>query len=93
MDFKLETREYYDLRRIQKKTGLPPRQYKKVTVLIMLHQGHKISVIESALGLDDNTIRRYVKSYKDLDIEDYLKDNYVRYGGCLISEQEGQLIK
>ena len=52
-----------------------------------------LSVIEPALGLDDNTIRRYVKLYKDLDIEDYLKDNYVRYGGCLISEQEGQLIK
>lgn len=91
MNFQLSIEEFRELRKIQKKTNLHPRRYKKVTVLIMLHQKHSVSVIEAALGLDDNTIRRYVKGYEKRGLENYLKDGYIPYSGRLDEEQEKQL--
>lgn len=52
MQFELSEKDYQELRKIQKKKDLHPRRYRKVTVLILLHQGHSVSVIEAALGLD-----------------------------------------
>lgn len=80
------------LRKKQKQPNLHARLYKKVTVLIMLHQGHSINLVESALGLDDNTIRRYVNKYlSNRDVEDYLTDGYLSYSGKLTPEQESHL--
>ena len=67
------------------------RNSHKVTVLVMLHQGHSIEVVEAALGLDDNTIRRYWAGYEEKGIETYLSDHYHPYGGNLTGEQEKQL--
>ena len=93
MEFQLSQEEFTKLRKTQKKTNLHPRRYKKVTVLIMLHQKHSISVIEAALGLDDNTIRRYVKGYEKRGLESYLKDGYIPYSGKLSEAQEISLTK
>lgn len=54
----------------------------------MLHQGFSIEAIESALGLDDNTIRRYWEGYEEKGIKTYLADHYVPYSGKLSQEQE-----
>lgn len=88
MKFKLSAEEFKELRKIQKKPSLHPRRYKKVTVLIMLHQQHSVSVIEAALGLDDNTIRRYVKGYQNNGLKKYLESGYIPYCGRLSEEQE-----
>ena len=67
------------------------RNSHKVTVLVMLHQGHSIEVVEAALGLDDNTIRRYWAGYEEKGIETYLSDHYHPYSGKLTEEQEKHL--
>ena len=59
MKYELDSKDYKRLKQLQKKVTLSRRRYRKITVLIMLHQKHPIEVIEAALGLDDNTIRRY----------------------------------
>lgn len=87
----LTKEEYEQLRQIQKTPSLPPRQFRKVTVLIMLHQGHSIGVIEAALGLDDNTIRRYVKAFKERGVTAYLIDGFMPYSGKLSEEQQSDL--
>lgn len=91
MDFQLSTEEYEQLRRLQKKANLHPRRYRKITVLIMLHQGHSVSAIEAALGLDDNTIRRYVRGYEKRGLKNFLKDGYIAYSGKLEEHQEEEL--
>lgn len=92
MDHQISHEDFKELRKIQKKTDLHPRRYKKVTVLIMLYQKHSVSVIEAALGLDDNTIRRYAKGYEKRGLKNYLKDGYIPYSGRLDNEQEKQLV-
>lgn len=57
----------------------------------MLHQGYSVEMVEAALGLDDNTIRRYWKGYEEKGIDTYLSDHYVPYVGKLTSEQEQAL--
>lgn len=91
VDFKLDIESYRRLRQMQKKANLHPRRYKKVTVLIMLHQKHSVSVIEAALGLDDNTIRRYVRGYEKRGLDNYLKDGYIPFSGRLSKEDEQAL--
>jgi transposase len=91
VEYKLSTEDYKRLKALQRNTKLSRRRYRKVTVLVMLHQGHTIEVIEAALGLDDNTIRRYWDGYQEKGIETYLADHYVPYSGKLSVEQEKQL--
>lgn len=88
MDYQLSPQDYKKLRELQNNVKLSRRRYRKVTVLVMLHQGHSIEVVEAALGLDDNTIRRYWEGYEEQGIETYLADHYVPYSGKLTSEQE-----
>lgn len=88
MDYQLSLQDYRKLRELQNNVKLSRRRYRKVTVLVMLHQGHSIDVVEAALGLDDNTIRRYWEGYEEQGIETYLTDHYVPYSGKLTSEQE-----
>jgi len=91
MEYKLNKEDYVRLKALQKNTKLSRRRYRKVTVLVMLHQGHSIEVIEAALGLDDNTIRRYWEGYEEKGIDTYLADHYVPYSGKLTADQEEQL--
>jgi transposase len=91
MTFELSQDEYQELRKIQKKERLHPRRYRKVTVLIMLYQGHSVEVIEAALGLDDNTIRRYVAGYQKRGLANYLTDGYIPCSGKLSEDQEQEL--
>ena len=46
--FKLSEEDYQELSRIHKRRHLNPRSYRKLMALIMLHQGHSVSVIEAA---------------------------------------------
>lgn len=93
MEYKLDPADYKKLKALQRNTKLSRRRYRKVTVLVMLHQEYSIEMIEAALGLDDNTIRRYWSGYKEKGIETYLADHYVPYSGKLTVDQEKQLIE
>lgn len=92
VEYKLTEADYTKLKALQRNTKLSRRRYRKVTVLVMLHQAHSIEVIQAALGLDDNTIRRYWDGYQEKGIETYLADHYVPYSGRLSDSQEAQLI-
>jgi len=91
VDYQLSKQDYQKLRQLQKNTKLSRRRYRKVTVLVMLHQGFSVETVQAALGLDDNTIRRYWQGYQDIGIETYLADHYVPYTGKLTEEQEEEL--
>ena len=91
MSFQLTQEEYQLLRVQQNVAGLTKRRYRKVTVLIMHHQGHSAAVIEAALGQDDNTIYRYEQAYRKLGLVGFLDDHYVAYAGRLSEEQEQAL--
>jgi len=86
MQFDLKEQELKKLRLLQRKER-NTRRFKKLTVLIIVHNNYKISEIELALGLDDNTIRQYVSSYREESLEDYLSDKYVGCVGKLDKEQ------
>lgn len=88
MEYQLSEQDYQKLRQLQKNTKLSRRRYRKVTVLVMLHQGFSVSTVQAALGLDDNTVRRYWEGYQDKGIDTYLADHYVPYTGKLTEEQE-----
>lgn len=83
----LEHETYRRLRAIQK-TNKDRRVYIKVTVLLMLHNGFSPSAISESLGIDDSTIYRYIQSFEEKGMEDYLKDNFVAYSGQLSAEEE-----
>jgi transposase len=91
VDYKLSKKDYERLRALPRNKKLSRRRYRKVTVLVMLHQGYSVEMIEAALGLDDNTIRRYWEGYQEKGIDTYLADHYVPYCGKLSAEQENEL--
>ena len=91
MNYQLSDQDYEQLRALQRNTKLSRRRYRKVTVLVMLHQGFAVTAVESALGLDDNTIRRYWEGYETKGIDTYLADHYVPFTGRLTERQEERL--
>lgn len=91
MDIRLTPAEIQELRRIQKKEKFHLGRFIKATVLLMLHQGVSIDVICASLSLDDNTIYRHVKVFREKGLGVYLKDNYAHYGGKLTHWQERAL--
>lgn len=91
MNYELSEQDYQKLRQLQRNTKLSRRRYRKVTVLVMLHQGFNVAMVQAALGLDDNTVRRYWQGYEETGIETYLADHYVPYTGKLTEEQEERL--
>lgn len=92
MSLQLTDQEYKILRVQQSVAALSKRRYRKITVLIMRHQGHSAAVIEAALGLDDNTIYRYEQGYRKVGLTSFLDDNYVAYTGRLSSQEEQTLM-
>lgn len=92
MEIQLTPKEVEELRRIQKKEKFHRRRFIKATVLLMLHQGVSLDVICASLSLDENTVYRYAKAFREKGLEVYLVDKYVRYEGKLTQEQEQQLV-
>ena len=43
--------------------------------------------IEASLSIDDNTIRRYVKAFKEKGLKRYMQDGFVPYSGKLTEEE------
>lgn len=91
MEYQVSKADYNKLRALQRNTKLSRRRYRKVTVLVMLHQEYTVQMIEAALGLDDNTIRRYWEGYEQKGLDSYLADHYVPFSGKLTEAQEAQL--
>ena len=88
---KLSIEEVEQLRRIQKKNRFHRRPFIKATVLLMLHYGFTRGQIEMSLGINDNTIFRYAKAYKEKGLKKYMEDGYVLYSGKLSEEAEQAL--
>ncbi len=87
VDLQLTIEEIQELRRIQKKHRFHIRRFIKATVLLMLHQGHSLEDIAAIFSLNDNTIRRYVKAFKEKGLKSYMEDGYIPYSGNLSEEE------
>ncbi|MDV7395823.1 helix-turn-helix domain-containing protein, partial [Arthrospira platensis SPKY1] len=57
----------------------------------MLDQGFTPEAIANSLGIDESTIFRYQKAFKESGLDSYLGNRYVAYGGKLTLEQEDHL--
>ena len=92
---KLSIEEVEQLRRIQKEDRFHRRRFIKATVLLMLHYGLTIGQIEMSLGIDENTIFRYAKAYKEKGLKRYMEEvygrGYVPHSGKLSEEAEQAL--
>jgi len=93
MQFRLSDSELKQLQELQADASMSRRQYIKITVLVMLHQGLRVQQIQALLGIDDNTIYRHVKAYQKVGLHVYLSDNFVAYQGKLSKEQLTELDK
>ena len=47
VDYQLSGQDYQKLRQLQKNTKLSSRRYRKVTVLVILHQGFSVNVVQA----------------------------------------------
>lgn len=91
MDIQLNQDELKELKRIQQKDRFHRRRFIKATVLLMLHRKLSLEDIQASLNIDDNTIRRYVKGYREKGLKRYLEDGYIPYSGKLSEQQERAL--
>ncbi|RMG76039.1 MAG: helix-turn-helix domain-containing protein [Chloroflexi bacterium] len=73
MDIQLTPGEIQDLRRIQKKGKFHRRRFIKATVLLMLHRGVSIDMICASLSLDEDTVYRYAKTFREKGLKAFLK--------------------
>jgi transposase len=78
------------LRKLQR-TNRDKNIFVKVTVLLMLDQGFSPEAIANSLGIDDSTVFRYQKAFKEKGLDSYLDNRYVAYSGKLSQEQEALL--
>jgi len=91
MEFLLADDELKELRRIQRKFTTHRSRYIKATVLIMLHRKFSVSEIQDLLGIDDNSVYRYAKAFRQVGLEEYLNDHFKPYSGKLSDAQEKAL--
>jgi transposase-like protein len=76
MECLLADDELKELQRIQRKFTTHRSRYIKATVLIMLHRKFSVSEIEDLLGIDDNSVYRYAKAFRQVGLEEYLNDHF-----------------
>lgn len=91
MKIELTKAEIESLRKEQKDPGLHRRRYIKVTVILMLYQGYSVEMISLALGIDDNTVYRYEKGYRERGLKRYLNDGYIPCVGKLTEQEQEEL--
>lgn len=73
------------------RTNKDKKVFIKVTVLLMLDSGFSAESVALSLGIDDSTVFRYQKAWRESDLQTYLQTNYLPYSGKLTEEQEAQL--
>lgn len=61
------------LRKVQKFERFQRRRFVKATILLRFHQGLSIKDIELSLGINESTIRYYLKGFLTKPFDDYLK--------------------
>lgn len=91
MKLQLTDTELDKLRDLQRSSTLSRRQYIKVTILVMLHEGLSVEQVRIFLGIDENTVYRHVGRFREVGIQRYMNDNFVAYQGKLSEEQLEQL--
>lgn len=91
VNIQLTKEEIKELQRVQKKDRFHRRRFIKATVLLMLHQDLPMNVICMSLTLDENTIYRYAKAFRERGLKRYMEDGYVPYSGKLADGEEQAL--
>jgi transposase len=67
------------------------RTYMKLSVLVMLDEGHTQMTVAVALGIGLGTVNNCKQKYEDDGLDKYLDTHYVPYQGRLSDEQLAQL--
>src|SRR5271154_7162335 len=74
-DFELTSEEIQELRAAHKSAKNKADAY-RINSVILLGTGWSLEEVVDALLLDDETIRNYVKNYKNGGLEQLLESNY-----------------
>lgn len=90
MHLNLTPSEKRELQGLQRKLG-DRWAYVRVTSILMLSDGFGVSQISAILGIDDNSVYRYQKAYRELGMPQFLTRDYQGYFGKLDSVQLGKL--
>lgn len=86
--FELTAKELQKLRAAHKSArSVSARDAYKINAIILLGSGWDIDEVTEALLLDDETLRSYVKKYREHGIESILKTNYLGSKGRLNEKQ------
>lgn len=67
------------------------KDYVKITTLLMLNLGCGFDLVGKSLGIDSSTVRRYLNTYVNVGLDNYLDSNYHINTGKLSSEQKDLL--
>lgn len=87
-EFKLTAMELQELYAAHKAARcVCARDAYKINAIILLGSGWEIDEVATALLLDDETLRSYIKKYKAYGIEGILKTNY-RGSECQLNEEQ-----
>jgi transposase len=84
--------EYYDLRRLHKRSR-EKRVCDKIKAILMLDSGYTYEHIAEVLLIDDSTIRRWYNLYEDKGLTGLLADNYTGGLSYLIPKEQEVLVK
>lgn len=82
MEFQLSTSEREELRKLQRNL-CGSSDYARVTSLLMLDKGYKLSVVSECLGIDVSTVYRYRTSYLHGSVGELLENRYKGYWGIM----------
>lgn len=89
-DFKLTNSQVKKLRLLHKKQSDRRMAY-RINAIILLGTGWTLSEVADALLLDTETLRSYVKKYREGHVEELLKTHHAGRKSFLSSEQKEKL--
>ena len=67
------------------------KDYVKITTLLMLDLGCGFDLVGKSLGIDSSTVRRYLNTYVNVGLDNYLESNYHINTGKLSEDQKNLL--
>jgi glycosyltransferase involved in cell wall biosynthesis len=88
MNIQLTSEEKYELKQRHRRTK-NKGDADKIKIILMFSDGYTAAEIANVLLLSDDTVRRWIESYKwEESVEMWLKKNYLVYEGKLSKEEE-----
>lgn len=92
MNVSLTDSDRHALRQLQKQRR-DEAGYVKVTVILLLDKQRPLASVADDLGLDDATVYRYARAFRDLGLARYLAHEQPGYWGLLTSAQLSHLCR